>query len=99
MQNEITSGEPAIRTQGLTKHYGNIHALIALDLEVDTGEIFGFLGPNGAGKSTTDPHAARLPAPDRRAAPPCWAWTSWPTRSPSGGASATCRAASRSTTR
>jgi ABC-2 type transport system ATP-binding protein len=44
--------QPAIRTAGLTKHYGSIHALEALDLEVQSGEIFGFLGPNGAGKST-----------------------------------------------
>jgi ABC-2 type transport system ATP-binding protein len=44
--------EPAIRAQGLTKHYGSIRALEALDLEVQAGEIFGFLGPNGAGKST-----------------------------------------------
>lgn len=28
-------------------------ALQALDLEVSTGEVFGFLGPNGAGKTTT----------------------------------------------
>jgi beta-exotoxin I transport system ATP-binding protein len=44
--------QPAIRTQGLTKHYGSVRALEALDLEVRAGEIFGFLGPNGAGKST-----------------------------------------------
>jgi ABC-2 type transport system ATP-binding protein len=43
----------AIHTVGLTKHYGSVQALDALDLEVRTGEIFGFLGPNGAGKSTT----------------------------------------------
>ncbi|HET6744948.1 MAG TPA: ABC transporter ATP-binding protein [Candidatus Limnocylindria bacterium] len=42
----------AIRTQGLTKHYGSVRALESLDLEVASGEIFGFLGPNGAGKST-----------------------------------------------
>src|SRR6187549_1662503 len=41
-----------ISTRGLTKHYGPIHALVDLDLEVRKGEIFGFLGPNGAGKST-----------------------------------------------
>ena len=41
-----------IRTAGLTKHYGAIRALDALDIEVREGEIFGFLGPNGAGKST-----------------------------------------------
>jgi ABC-2 type transport system ATP-binding protein len=44
--------QPAIRTQGLTKHYGAVRALEALDLDVQAGEIFGFLGPNGAGKST-----------------------------------------------
>jgi ABC-2 type transport system ATP-binding protein len=27
-------------------------ALVSLDLEVNTGEVFGFLGPNGAGKTT-----------------------------------------------
>jgi ABC-2 type transport system ATP-binding protein len=43
----------AITTAGLTKHYGSIRALDALDIEVREGEIFGFLGPNGAGKSTT----------------------------------------------
>lgn len=42
----------AIRTEGLTKHYGAIRALDALDVDVRDGEIFGFLGPNGAGKST-----------------------------------------------
>jgi ABC-2 type transport system ATP-binding protein len=42
-----------IRTRRLTKHYGRVHALDGLDLEVDSGEVHGFLGPNGAGKSTT----------------------------------------------
>jgi ABC-2 type transport system ATP-binding protein len=44
--------QPAIRTEGLTKHYGDVEALIDLDLEIERGEIFGFLGPNGAGKTT-----------------------------------------------
>jgi ABC-2 type transport system ATP-binding protein len=42
----------AIQTEGLTKHYGDVHALVDLDLEIRPGEIFGFLGPNGAGKTT-----------------------------------------------
>jgi ABC-2 type transport system ATP-binding protein len=42
-----------IRTSGLTKHYGRVHALDGLDLTVEQGQIHGFLGPNGAGKSTT----------------------------------------------
>ncbi len=47
------NGQAPIKTQGLTKHYGDVKALVDLDLEVDTGEVFGFLGPNGAGKTTT----------------------------------------------
>ena len=44
--------QPAIRTEGLTKYYGDVKALVDLDLEIQRGEIFGFLGPNGAGKTT-----------------------------------------------
>ncbi len=42
-----------IRTEKLTKYYGNFPALVDLDLDIRAGEIFGFLGPNGAGKTTT----------------------------------------------
>jgi ABC-2 type transport system ATP-binding protein len=42
----------AIETKGLTKHYGDVEALVDLDLQIRPGEIFGFLGPNGAGKTT-----------------------------------------------
>jgi ABC-2 type transport system ATP-binding protein len=42
----------AIHTQGLTKHYGDVAALVDLNLDVRLGEVFGFLGPNGAGKTT-----------------------------------------------
>jgi ABC-2 type transport system ATP-binding protein len=43
----------AIRTEGLTKRYGDAVALDHLDLEVSQGEVVGYLGPNGAGKTTT----------------------------------------------
>ncbi len=43
----------AIHTEKLTKHYGDVEALVDLDLDVRPGEVFGFLGPNGAGKTTT----------------------------------------------
>lgn len=43
----------AIEVAGLAKHYGTLHAVDGLDLEVRAGEVFALLGPNGAGKSTT----------------------------------------------
>jgi ABC-2 type transport system ATP-binding protein len=44
---------PAIRTDGLTKRYGDVAALEDLSLTVEGGELFGLLGPNGSGKTTT----------------------------------------------
>ena len=43
----------AIRTDGLTKRYDEVTVVNDLDLDVETGEVFGLLGPNGAGKTTT----------------------------------------------
>lgn len=43
----------SIRIKGLTKTYGQQHAVNNISFEVEEGEIVGFLGPNGAGKSTT----------------------------------------------
>jgi ABC-2 type transport system ATP-binding protein len=42
-----------VRTQGLTKRYGEHAAVDAIGLTVRRGEVYGFLGPNGAGKTTT----------------------------------------------
>ena len=44
---------PAVQTLGLTRTYGQMTALSALDLTVNTGDLFGFIGSNGAGKTTT----------------------------------------------
>jgi ABC-2 type transport system ATP-binding protein len=44
---------PVIELSAVTKHYGRIRALDALDLRVEPGQVHGFLGPNGAGKTTT----------------------------------------------
>lgn len=44
---------PAIHISGLTKSYGNVHALQGVDITIKKGEFFGLLGPNGAGKTTT----------------------------------------------
>ena len=43
----------AVKADKLTKYYGRVRGIEALDLCVSEGEFFGFIGPNGAGKSTT----------------------------------------------
>ena len=46
------AGAPVIVARGVRKHYGPIHAVDGVDLEVRSGELFGLIGHNGAGKST-----------------------------------------------
>lgn len=41
-----------VRTEGLSKRYGEFDALSECSVHVRRGEIFGLLGPNGAGKTT-----------------------------------------------
>jgi len=48
----MTAIAPPIACVGLTKRFGNIEAVVDLDLVVPLGSITGFLGPNGAGKTT-----------------------------------------------
>jgi fructose transport system ATP-binding protein len=45
-------GEVILRTEGLTKHYGGVHALQDADFEIRMGEHVAIMGDNGAGKST-----------------------------------------------
>ena len=48
-----TETEPAvIVARGVHKHYGPIHAVDGVDLDIRAGELFGLIGHNGAGKST-----------------------------------------------
>lgn len=45
--------EPVLRTENLTKRYGEFCALDDLTIHIHRGQILGFIGPNGAGKTTT----------------------------------------------
>lgn len=47
----------------LRKQFGNLVAVDGINLEVHSGEVFGFLGPNGAGKTTTIKMMAGLMKP------------------------------------
>ena len=43
---------PLLAIQKLNKHFGGLHALADIDLELEDGRIKGVIGPNGAGKTT-----------------------------------------------
>ena len=49
----MNDSSPLISARQLTKRFGDLTAVDAIDFEVARGEAFGFLGPNGAGKTST----------------------------------------------
>ncbi len=55
----------AFRFDGLTKRFGDLTAVDAVDLTIPTGSFFGLVGPNGAGKTTLLSMAVGLIRPDR----------------------------------
>jgi putative spermidine/putrescine transport system ATP-binding protein len=57
-------GVPDIRVQGLTKRYGDVVAVDAIDLDIPAGEFFTMLGPSGSGKTTTLRMIAGFEIPD-----------------------------------
>jgi ABC-2 type transport system ATP-binding protein len=63
----------ALAVSGLVKRYGNVGALVGVDLVVERGELVGLLGPNGAGKSTLVKIACGLVRPSAGRAEVCGA--------------------------
>ena len=60
----LVSSWPAILVEGLTKSFGEVHALRGIDLSVPRGTVLGVLGPNGAGKTTAVRILTTLLRPD-----------------------------------
>jgi ABC-2 type transport system ATP-binding protein len=58
------TGDAAIVAEGITKSYGDVHALTDVDLVAPTGSVVALLGPNGAGKTTLVRILATLLRPD-----------------------------------
>jgi ABC-2 type transport system ATP-binding protein len=56
---------PGILVEGLTKSFGDVHALRGIDLVVPRGTVLGVLGPNGAGKTTAVRILTTLLLPDK----------------------------------
>jgi ABC-2 type transport system ATP-binding protein len=56
---------PAVLVEGLTKSFGDVHALRGIDLTVPRGTVLGVLGPNGAGKTTAVRILTTLLRPDK----------------------------------
>ena len=55
---------PLILAENLTKHYGIVHAVDNLSLQVEEDSVIGLIGPNGAGKTTTIKMILGLLRPD-----------------------------------
>jgi spermidine/putrescine transport system ATP-binding protein len=57
-QSEVTGatvggGDPTVRLERVSKHFGELVAVRDLDLDIGSGEFFTMLGPSGCGKTTT----------------------------------------------
>ena len=53
-----------LEARGLSRHFGGVQAVAALDLDVAEGEVVGLIGPNGAGKTTVFNLLSGFLAPD-----------------------------------
>jgi ABC-2 type transport system ATP-binding protein len=60
----VSAQTPALEAFGLSKRFGSVVALDAVDLRVEPGRVCGLIGPNGAGKTTLLRLLLRLISPD-----------------------------------
>jgi len=67
----LSSNDVVVRTEGLTKRFGEFVAVEDFDLEVKAGSVVSLLGPNGAGKTTIVRMLATLTEPSAGGATVC----------------------------
>jgi ABC-2 type transport system ATP-binding protein len=60
----LMTDEILVQVEDLTRSYGKVRVVDAVEFTLFRGQILGFLGPNGAGKSTTMRLVAGVLAPD-----------------------------------
>jgi daunorubicin resistance ABC transporter ATP-binding subunit len=70
-ENTLTSHDVVVRTEGLTKNFGDFVAVDRFDLVVKAGSVVSLLGPNGAGKTTIVRMLATLTTPSAGSATVC----------------------------
>jgi ABC-type sugar transport system ATPase subunit len=56
--------DPLLRLEGIGKSFGNVHALVDIDLDILRGEVTALAGDNGAGKSVLIKCIAGIHTPD-----------------------------------
>ena len=60
----MPNSDAAVLVDGITKSFGDVHALRGVSFSVPRGSVLGVLGPNGAGKTTTVNVMSTLLRPD-----------------------------------
>ena len=63
-QRQMTTSQPTVSLEHVTKKFGEFTAVNDLSLAVRAGRIYGLIGPNGAGKTTTIRMIVNITAPD-----------------------------------
>lgn len=62
---DVTTGKtPVVELRNVSKHFGGVHAVVDVSLQVDKGEVVALVGNNGAGKSTIMRMISGIHVPD-----------------------------------